>query len=187
MPYLIVITGLDQIVPAERWSRFVEPLAAQLTASGLGELPDLAALRAEFQRLGEINTAEIAVRLVNFDYGKELVEGFVEAVGLSRRDTLRPERWKPFHCDDYFNSEYARSGYWDEPGQYWYLKPFNRVFEDEQAAFLVVGGAGVDGICFGYWRGHTGFWAYPVDGEFVRLADTVTSFMEGWLSGKISV
>lgn len=187
MSGLIVITGLDQLAPAERWSRLVNPLAAQFEESGLGELPDLAELRSEFRKKGGVNATEVAIRLVDFHYGHELVNRVMAAAGLEQREIIRPERWRPFHCDDYFASEYVRQGYWDELGQYWYLEPFDRIFENEERAFLVVGGAGVDGIQWGYRRGHLGFWAYPIDGDFVLLASTVDAFMHGWLAGEITL
>ena len=159
MPGLIVITGLEQLAPAERWSRFVEPLAIQLEESGLGEVPQLASLRNAVRQSGCVDATEVAIRLVNFHYGKELVDRLVDEAGLERREIIRPEQWRPFQCDDYFTSEYVRHGYWDEGGQYWYLEPYDRVFENEEAGFLDVGGAGVGGIRFGYRHGHSGVWA----------------------------
>lgn len=187
MPVLIVITGLDRLASSERWSRLIDPLAAELQESGLGELPDLAGLRREFLETGVVEATEVAIRLENFDYGRELVDRLIAAAGLERRRKRQPERWRQFHCDDYFSSAYCEDGHWDEWGQYWCISPFDQVVEHEASAFLDVGGAGVDGIRFGYRRGYSGIWAYPVDGEFVFLADTVDAFLRQWLSGRITL
>ena len=99
-----------------------------------------------------------------------------------------PERWKAYPCEDYFSSPLALHGYWDEPGQIWYIEPAERVEEDSEAAFLQVGRPGVDSIGFGYRIGRPGFWAYHrMEREFQYLAPTVEQFVDGWLSGKISV
>jgi hypothetical protein len=99
-----------------------------------------------------------------------------------------PERWLEFDCGDYFSSALAVHGYWDEPGQHWYIWPAERVYQDIGRQFLVIGDAGVDGIDWGYRRGEPGLWAcYPIDGEFVWLAPTAEVLLEGWLSGAIKV
>ena len=41
-----------------------------------------------------------------------------------------PERWREYRCGDYFNSPLAATGYFDEPGQYWYIHPAEQVIED---------------------------------------------------------
>jgi hypothetical protein len=184
---LIVITGLEGLEPTERWSRLIAPLATQLEDSGLGELVDLSSLRQEVEERRSIDATEIAIRLRNFDYGRPLVDQVVAAAGLTSTHVRWPERWKSFPCDDYFASTYCRTGYFDETGQYWYVVPFDRIFEDEEAGFLEVGGAGFDGIRFGYRRGQPGIWAYPVAGEFVQVGETVDSFLQGYLSGAIRV
>jgi hypothetical protein len=99
-----------------------------------------------------------------------------------------PERWREYSCEDYFTSPIAATGYWDEPGQYWYFWPAERVVEDTEREFLVVGSAGVDGINWGYRKGHRGLWAfYPIDGEFALLAPTFEQLVDGWLSGRLTV
>jgi hypothetical protein len=99
-----------------------------------------------------------------------------------------PERWKAYLCEDYFSSLLAWDGYWDEAGQIWYIEPAERVEEDTEAKFLQVGRPGVDSIGFGYGKGHHGFWAYHrMEREFQYLAPTIQHFLDGWLSGKISV
>ncbi len=49
MAKLIVVTGLDQLPPTERWRQLIAPLAEKLEYSGLGELPDLGTLRREVE------------------------------------------------------------------------------------------------------------------------------------------
>jgi hypothetical protein len=188
MSVLIMVTGADQLPPTERWPRLVAPLAEELAYSGLGNLPDLDSLRAELKERGNLQATEVAVNLVNFGYGRALVDRVVEAAGVKRGKPLLPERWRDFNCADYFSSALAEHGYWDEPGQYWYIWPAERVYENSELQFLIIGTAGVDGIDWGYRRGHSGLWAwYPIDAEFVALAPTAEGLLEGWLSGAIEV
>jgi hypothetical protein len=98
-----------------------------------------------------------------------------------------PERWRGYPCEDYFSSPLAAEGYWDEPGQLWLIEPAERV-EEDNAGFLQVGRPGVDGIGLGYRIGQRGIWAYyPMEREYRYLAPTVLQFLEGWLSGQLSV
>lgn len=187
MARLIVITGLDQLPPTERWPRLIAPLAEEFQFSGLGDLPDLKTLRLAADQGGITEATEVAVHLVNFDYGRELVDRVVEAAWIKRGGPVVPARWREFHCGDYFTSALSMHGYWDEAGQYWYIWPAERVYEDTELQFLVIGGAGVDGIDWGYRRGQPGVWAYPIDGEFVWLAPTAQALLQGWLTGTITV
>jgi hypothetical protein len=100
-----------------------------------------------------------------------------------------PQQWHEYRCEDYFASPLALCGYWDEPGQIWYIEPALRVVEDANAQFLQVGRAGVDGIGFGYRKGVPGFWALHrmVGSEFQYLAPTVVQFLDEWLAGTITV
>jgi hypothetical protein len=188
MAVLMVITGLDQLPPTERWPRLVAPLAEELAYSGFGDLPDLDSLRREVDECKSLQATDLAVNLVNFDYGRPLVDRVVEAAGIKRGKPVCPVRWCDFNCADYFSSGLAEHGYWDEPGQYWYIWPAERVYEDSELQFLVIGSAGVDGIDWGYRRGHSGLWAwFPIDAEFVALAPTTDALLQGWLSGAITV
>jgi hypothetical protein len=99
-----------------------------------------------------------------------------------------PHRWRDYQCGDYFGSPLAATGYFDELGQFWYIQPAEQVVEDVARDFLVIGGAGVDGIAWGYRRGQSGLWAwYPIDSEFVWLAPTTEALIQGWLAGTITV
>lgn len=188
MSRLIVVTGLDQLPSMDRWARLVKPLAEELAYSGLGNLPDLDSLRQEADEGKGLQSAEVAVNLVHFDYGRALLDRVVEAAGITPGEPVLPARWRDFHCDDYFGSPLAKNGYWDEPGQYWYVWPVERVYEDTELQFLVIGGPGADGIDWGYRRGHSGLWAwFPIDAEFVALAPTTETLLQGWLSGAITV
>ena len=187
MALLIVVTGLDQLPPPQRWPRLVAPLAEELTSSGLGNLPELEFLRREFDESGSLQATEVAVNLLNFDYGRPLVDRVVEAAGIQRLKPVLPVRWRDFNCADYFSSPLAERGYWDHLSQYWYIWPAERVYEDSELQFLVIGSAGIDGIDWGYRPGHSGLWArYPIDAEFVALASTVEALLQGWLSGVIT-
>jgi hypothetical protein len=184
---IVVVTGLDQLPPAERWPRLVAPLAAELADSGLGHLPDLEALRSDAAG-GNPGPAEVAVDLANFDYGRQLISRVVEEAGIRPRPGAVPERWRGFGCSDYFGSALAGQGYWDEGGQYWYVWPSDRVYEEADRPFLVIGGPGVDGIGWGYRDGHTGVWAsYPIGRGFVWLAPTADALLQGWRTGAVTV
>src|SRR6266511_1552483 len=126
MSGFIVITGLDQLPPMERWPRLVAPLAEELANSGLGNLPELDCLRREVDECGSLQATEIAVNLVNFGYGRPLVDSIVEAAGIKRGKPVLPARWRDFNCADYFSSALADHGYWDERGQFWYIWPAER-------------------------------------------------------------
>jgi hypothetical protein len=188
MAKVIVVTGLSQLPPAERWPRLVAPLAAELAKSGLGELLDLETLRREAATRGLLETTEVAVQLFHFGYGRELVDRVVTSAGVQCPRHVVPQRWQNYHCSDYFASALAAQGYWDEPGQYWYIEPVERIYEDPERTFLLIGGPGVDGIEWGYRRFESGVWAYyPMDGEFVWLAATAEALLQGWLSGTVTV
>jgi hypothetical protein len=106
----------------------------------------------------------------------------------ARSTMIVPEQWRAFDCSDYFSSALAVHGYYDEEGEYWYIWPSHRVFEDTEKQFLVIGSAGVDGIDWGYRRSEPGLWAWcPIEGEFRWLAPTAEALMQGWHSGEITV
>ena len=97
-----------------------------------------------------------------------------------------PNAWRAYSCDDYFASGLAETGWWDEDAQYWLIEPAARMVEDVALRFLDIGGPGVDGIRWGYRRGRAGVWAhYPIEGEFVRLADTAMDLMDRWRAGTL--
>jgi hypothetical protein len=99
-----------------------------------------------------------------------------------------PAKWKDYDCADYFQSPLAEHGWWDEGGQYWYIEPAQRVHESAEQEFLIIGGPGVDGIRWGYRKGHPGIWAqYPIEDEFVLLAASASALREGYASGAITV
>jgi hypothetical protein len=184
---LIVVAGMDQLLPAERWPRLIAPLAEELQYSGLGECLDLESLRREAAQRGGVEAAEVAVTLANFGYGLPLVRRIVAGAGIRPCKPVVPLRWREYNCADYFTSTLSENGYWDEAGQYWYMLPAERVYEDTDLQFLVIGDPGVDGIDWGYRRGQPGLWAHPIDGEYKCLAPTVEALLQGYLSGAVSI
>jgi hypothetical protein len=184
---IVVVTGLDQLPPTERWPRLVAPLAAELAGSGLGHMPDLDALRREAVGNGALGSTEVAVHLANLDHGRRLVCRAVESAGVRPHAGAMPERWRGYSCSDYFGSDLAEHGYWDEASQYWCIRPSDQIHEDPDLGFLVIGGPGVDGISWGYRPGQSGVWAYPIEGRFVWLAPTACDLLQGWLAGTITV
>lgn len=98
------------------------------------------------------------------------------------------KNWKDYQCSDYFDSPFAEHGWWDEETQFWYIEPARNLRESVNRDFLVIGGPGVDGIEWGYRKGHVGIWAhYPVDHEFVLIAPSASELRDGYLSGSIKV
>ena len=84
--------------------------------------------------------------------------------------------------------EFAEQGWWDDEAQCWFIEPSERVYEDAAREFLVIGRPGVDGIQWGYRQNHHGIWArYPIDDEFVLLADSAAALRDGISSGRITV
>ncbi len=100
-----------------------------------------------------------------------------------------PEQWRDYPCAEYFRSQLAIDGYWDEPGQIWLIEPSDRISEDTIAEFLQVGRPGVDDVGFGYRKAYPGFWAYHrmVDQDFQFLAPSIQEFLQGWFSGRITI
>jgi len=99
-----------------------------------------------------------------------------------------PERFTGYGCSDYFASEKFTRGVWSDSEQMWLIVAADEVVEQPEREFLVVGRPGVDGIEFGYRRGHDGIWAhYPIDRDFRLVAPSVSALVEGWLNGSITV
>ena len=99
-----------------------------------------------------------------------------------------PADWSHYRCDDYFNSDLPRCGWWDEASQCQYIEPVRHLVEREEKRFLVIGRPGVDGIEWGYRSGLEGVWAYyPIDDAFVWLAPSAADLREGYASGRITV
>ena len=76
-----------------------------------------------------------------------------------------PPRWRRYPCRDYFASKLALTGWYDEEGQYWYIVPASRVREDKELELLIIGAPGVDGLDWGYRRGHAVTPAHPKVGH----------------------
>jgi hypothetical protein len=99
-----------------------------------------------------------------------------------------PDRWRQYNCADYFASSLSEQGWWDEGGQCWYIEPAERVHEDSSRQFLVIGRPGVDGIQWGYRKEGDGIWAhYPIEDEFVLVAESAAELRDGYSSGRLTV
>jgi hypothetical protein len=60
--------------------------------------------------------------------------------------------------------------------------------EDTSLELLVIGGPGVDGILWGYRKGHHGVWGYYVtEDRFAVLAATASELRTGYSTGRIIV
>ncbi len=184
---VIVVTEVGSLAPQERWGKLVSPLDESLIASRLGRVLDFETLQSETAKLGHCIAEEVAVELRHLGYGRELVNGVIAAAGILPGSTTMPSRWRTFRCDDYFSDSWSQRGHFDQFSQTPVIVPFPEVYEDVEHRFLVVGTSGGDSIHFGYRDGHSGLWAYPIDGEFKFMTDTVAQLVEGWCSGTLSV
>jgi hypothetical protein len=175
----LIVAGSGGPVHPDRWAGFVAALAEALASSGLGELREPSAAEHGAAR-------EIAIALSDPERGQELVDGVLSQHGFPPRCSVVPERWRGFRCDDYFASQLATDGHYDTESQYVYVFPRGRLHEDEERAFLVVGGCDV--CAWGYRRDQAGVWAwYPIDDEFRLLAPGIEALLAGWLAGTIRV
>jgi len=101
---------------------------------------------------------------------------------------MKPMDLGGFPVTSHLDDPELRKGIWDEPAQLLLIEPVEKFEIREQDLFLFVGRPGVDGIEFGYRSGMDGFWAYyPVDDEFVLLANNIQEFLNGWYDGSITV
>jgi len=99
-----------------------------------------------------------------------------------------PAAFRDYRCGDYFASERFVRGVWSEREQLDLIVAADKVAEQPDLSFLVVGRPGVDGIKFGYRKGQDGIWAYyPIGQEFMLVAPSVSILVDGWLSGSIKV
>lgn len=99
-----------------------------------------------------------------------------------------PEPFSDYRCADYFASNTFNRGVRDEQSQLWVIVGANDVVEHSELEFLVVGRPGCDGIKFGYRKRYDGLWAYyPIGREFTFVAPSISTLVEGWLAGSITV
>ena len=104
-----------------------------------------------------------------------------------------PKEFRDYPCSDYFDSNLALEGYWDEPNQILCILPATEVaeladYKGQPLNFLCVGRPGVDGISFGYRKSLSGIWAYyPILEEYQYLSATIFDFLNGWVDGKITL
>lgn len=99
-----------------------------------------------------------------------------------------PQQFHDYRCADYFASDMFARGVWDEQSQLWVIVASDDVVERPELEFLVVGRPGCDGIEFGYRKGHDGLWAYyPIDGEFALVAPSISTLVNDWLAGNVTV
>jgi hypothetical protein len=99
-----------------------------------------------------------------------------------------PERFRRYHCEDYFAGGWADRGHIDERSQTLVIAPVSQAYERKEKDFFAIGRSGWGGIDFGYRVGQVGLWAYyPIGGEFKFMAPTVADLVQGYCSGKLSV
>jgi len=95
-----------------------------------------------------------------------------------------PDHLRGYPCDEYFASDWAVSGLWDEPSQTMLVLPASEIEERAELPLLVVSRA-AEGLALGYRPGQPGLWAYVQEfGEFVLLAPSLTEFVENFYAGR---
>jgi hypothetical protein len=81
-----------------------------------------------------------------------------------------------------------QKGWYCDESKYWVLRPITEWHLHHEQTWLEVGGPGSDGIAWAVRRDHSGIWAYyPIDKEFVRVAEDANELIQGWKTGLISV
>jgi hypothetical protein len=89
---------------------------------------------------------------------------------------------------DGFDCDAPPEGYYSGAEQCWTIRPRIEYTYDTQRGWLWIGGPGVDGIQFGLLKGRKGVFAYyPIGGDYVWKADSVSKLMVGWMNGEITV
>ena len=184
---VIVVTELGSLPPTERWQRLVLPLEQRLTDGGLGRVLEFDALRRQAAEFGYCSAEEVAVELSHLDYGRELISHLLADAGIPPQQPVIPARWQHYPCEEYFSPDWALRGHFDEFSQTPVVVPLSEAYEDVEHQFLLIGHSGGDGVDFGYRSGHAGLWAYPVDGEFEFMADTLRELVAGWCSGSLTL
>jgi hypothetical protein len=85
-------------------------------------------------------------------------------------------------------NEIPISGFYSEKEFLWLIKKQENWSLDKEKSFLHFGNAGCDGIQFGLRSEMKGIWAfYPIENEYIKKAETISEFIQGWLSSKIYV
>jgi hypothetical protein len=98
----------------------------------------------------------------------------------------RPEMLRQFGCAEYFGVFSA--GRYSAQEHLWFIVPATEIEFYDQNKSMVIGRAGVDGICFCYRAEDAGIWVfYPMFGEWKLISATLQELERGWLEGSISV
>jgi hypothetical protein len=80
-----------------------------------------------------------------------------------------------------FDCDAPAEGHYSQHEQYWTVRPRSEYRYDSKRGWLCIGGPGTDGIEFGLLQGRKGVFAYyPISGEYVLKASTVTDLINGW-------
>jgi len=110
-----------------------------LNESGLGA--------CEPQESNDCLPQDYTAVLRNTDYGRPLLQRWVERFALIVEPPLRPFRWKEFQCESYFQGD------WWHPRKYEALEVGDSaiydksgIYEDLQNDFLAIGSPGIDAI-----------------------------------------
>ena len=97
-----------------------------------------------------------------------------------------PEKFKKYNCEEYFSS--FIDGFYCELQQLWVISPLDEIEENIEVNFLSIGRSGWGGIDFGYRIEEKGLWVYyPIEKEFLLVAEDIPKLVEGWQSGRIAI
>jgi len=121
------------------WLECLYQLSISLNESGLGA--------CEPQESNDCLPQDYTAVLRNTDYGRPLLQRWVERFALIVEPPLRPFRWKEFQCESYFQGD------WWHPRKYEALEVGDSaiydksgIYEDLQNDFLAIGSPGIDAI-----------------------------------------
>lgn len=91
-----------------------------------------------------------------------------------------------YDCGEYLAQFSA--GRYDVAGQFWFILPVSDITLNDSREALIVGRAGVDGICFCYRAGAPALWAwFPLDERWQRVSNCLADLERSWLAGELRV
>jgi hypothetical protein len=132
------------------------------------------------EQLSKMSGIDFALMQHMLDAGCPTTDGRLSQTSFSR--------WTYEHyidaLSDFDVATLPKHGHFSEPDQYWIFAPV--VEWSLRGDWLAVGGPGVDGIAWAVRKDRTGVYAfYPIEQEFVAVAEDGPELITKWTSGKL--
>jgi hypothetical protein len=113
------------------------------------------------------------------------IAGAGTSVAMNAPEHTHFLRWQPA-CSEYLIR--FSNGCYDEAAQLQLIVAIADVEFDEEKGDMAIGRPGSGGIYFCFRENQPGVFAYyPIENEYVLLADGVQDLVDGWRAGSISV